>query len=65
MVRAGDGFNVTFRAIGRHDCAGEVESGRESVYLQVTGPSWRFREEAAAVMAPYPQAASWLVVRRP
>ena len=48
-----------------HDCAGEVESGRESVYLQVTGPSGRFREEAAAVMAPYPQAASWLVVRRP
>ena len=37
----------------------------ESVYLQVTGPSGHFREEAAPVMSPYPQAASSLVVRPP
>ena len=37
----------------------------ESVYLQVTGPSGHFREEAAPVMSPYPQAASALVARPP
>ena len=33
------------------------------MYLQVTGPSEHFREEAAPVMPPYPQAASSLAVR--
>jgi len=37
----------------------------ECVYLQVTGPSGHFREEAAPVMSPYPQAASSLVARPP